>query len=165
MRVIDALRRLVRNSDYAPDIASGISNLAGLINDKLGELIEANRAVSDRLDRLREAMSVADASISERLDRLCEAMSVADASISERLDRLRKTVSTADSSLAHELSQLKKNLSETMELQRAQVVMSKDQTEAIEGLSAAIDQFSTASSVEIGNRSKDIKLTSVGHGD
>jgi hypothetical protein len=96
MKAIRALRRLMRNSDRAPEIAEGINNLAELQNRKLEELIGATTSVSERLDRLREGVIL-------------------------KLDAL-------------------------IELQKAQLVMQRDQADAAETLAGAVEQLTKAMS-------------------
>ena len=54
MRVVEVFRRLLRNSDALPDIRLGISNQSELLNRKLSEVIEANDALQDCINKLKD---------------------------------------------------------------------------------------------------------------
>lgn len=119
MRAVEVLRRAVRNSDRLEEISQGIANQSDLLNRKLEEVIQgvSNLSQSDLLNR--------------KLDGVIQGFLDQSGVLNRRLDAAVQGFEN--------IAQL---LSGIVELQKGQLVMHREQMEAIEELVATIKQRS-----------------------
>lgn len=128
MRAIEALRRLVRNSDRAEEIKQGIANQTDLLNGKLHSVIlvveKQTTHLGERLEAIREELTNQSALLNCRLEAMTEA----------------RTAHLEDQGIGNAFTELIGSLRDLIELQKGQLIMQREHTEAIDNLTAILKQ-------------------------
>jgi hypothetical protein len=128
MRPVQALRSMMHNWDA---IVQGIANQSDMFNQKLDALIQGmdnqSKLLSDRLNSLVQGMDNQSSLLNDRLKSLVQGVDNQSRLLNDKLDKLDASLNMTGGKMDA--------------FMRAQIVMQRDQAEAIGELAAAIKEL------------------------